>query len=231
MKVLRVTLEALSASFRNPNSMNYQDSLPFPPPTTITGVIGAALGKEYMKAQEYCRELFYGVIVGDNCGMAKDQWAIRKIKGGGREIGKAVVTREVIYKPSFKIIVCGPEDKLIEIEKALQNPVYPLSLGRDDEFITSIGYEMVDAQPIKGGIVSDTVLKGDLTGKIHNYDIHSGEIKAFKTYWLSSSFERDSKNPGLRRPSNRAPFTFVNARVDYTGELLSVNGLNFPIWR
>jgi len=163
--------------------------------------------------------------------MAKDQWAIRKIKNGGREIGKAVVTREVIYKPSFKIIVCGPENKLTEIEIALQNPAYPLSLGRDDELIISIKYEIVDAQALKGGIISDTVLKGDLNGKIHNCDLRSGEIKAFKSYWLSSNFDRDSKNPNLRRPSNKALFTFVNARVDYTGELISVNGLNFPIWR
>ncbi len=231
MKALLLTLKSFTASFRDPNSMNYQDTLPFPPPTTIVGIIGAAIGKEFFQAQDYCRELSFGVVALGDSGLAKDQWAIRKIKVGGKNIGKAVVIREIMYLPTFKILVTGPDEKLLEMKHSFDNPVYPLSLGRDDEFITARESQIVDTVPTSGVCVHNTVIKGDISGRLHYRKDIAGEIPAFKTYWLCSSFERDPRNPMLRRPSNRAPFTFVNSQVIYEGEILSTNDLNIPVWR
>ena len=231
MFVLEISLKGYTASFRSPASMNYQESLPFPPPTTIAGIIGAATGREYFEAQNYCRELSYGVHIQENEGMAKDPWAIKKVKGGGRSIGKAVVIREVIYRPSIKLVVAGPEGKLKEIEKALADPCFPLSLGRDDEFITSVQSEIKTAERAEESVINNTVVKGDLEGKINVAGLREGVIPHFKTYWLNSEFDRDKRNPEVRRPKSRSPYIYISEPVKYSGEAVNVSGTAFPLWR
>ncbi len=231
MFVLEISLKGYTASFRSPASMNYQESLPFPPPTTIAGIIGAATGREYFEAQNYCRELSYGVHIQENEGMAKDPWAIKKVKGGGRSIGKAVVIREVIYRPSIRLVVAGPESKLKEIEEALADPCFPLSLGRDDEFITSVQSELKTAERLDESVISNTVVKGNLEGKINIAGLHEGVIPHFKTYWLNSEFDRDKRNPEVRRPKRRSPYIYISEPVKYSGEAVNVSGTAFPLWR
>jgi len=43
-RILLVTVRAPVASFRRPLDHNYQRTLPMPPPTTLLGIAGAALG-------------------------------------------------------------------------------------------------------------------------------------------------------------------------------------------
>jgi len=231
MLALEISIKGYTASFRSPASMNYQESLPFPPPTTITGIIGAATGKEYFEAQNYCRDLSYGVRVQENEGMSKDPWAIKKVKGGGRSIGKAVVIREVIYRPKMVLIIAGPEAKLEEIKEALADPCFPLSLGRDDEFITSIQTQLLHTEKKKEAVINNTVVKGDLEGKINITALSEGTIPHFKTYWLNTEFDRDGRNPKLRRPLKRLPYTYISEPVKYSGEAVIVSGTAFPLWR
>jgi len=231
MLVLEISIKGYTASFRSPASMNYQESLPFPPPTTITGIIGAATGREYFEAQNYCRDLSYGVRIQENEGIAKDPWAIKKVKGGGKSIGKAVVIREVIYRPNMVLIIAGHDSKLEEIEEALTDPCFPLSLGRDDEFITSIQTQLTHAEKIEEAEISNTVVKGNLLGKINITALNEGTIPHFKTYWLNSEFDRDGRNPKARRPVKKLPYTYISEPVQYSGEVVSVSGAAFPLWR
>lgn len=231
MLVLQISIKGYTASFRSPASMNYQESLPFPPPTTITGIIGAATGKEYFEAQNYCRDLSFGVHIQENEGMAKDAWAIKKVKDGGRSIGKAVVIREVLYRPNIILLIVGPETKLKEIEKAISDPCFPLSLGRDDEFITFIQSELETAERVEKSVIHNTVVKGDLQGKINITALSEGSIPHFKTYWLNSEFDRDKRNPKARRPKNRSPYTYISEPVEYSGEAVDVSDTVFPLWR
>lgn len=231
MIVLEISIKGYTASFRSPASMNYQESLPFPPPTTIAGIIGAATGREYFEAQSFCRDLSFGVHVQKNEGMAKDPWAIKKVKGGGRSIGKAVVIREVIYRPKITLVIAGPEGKLKEIEEALADPCFPLSLGRDDEFITFVQSELKNAGKVDESVINNTVVKGNLEGKINIAGLHEGLIPHFKTYWLNSEFDRDKRNPKVRRPVSRSPYIYISEPVKYSGKAVNVSGTAFPLWR
>ena len=44
MELLALNVSAPVASFRRPLDLNYQRTLPLPPPTTLIGLAGAALG-------------------------------------------------------------------------------------------------------------------------------------------------------------------------------------------
>ncbi len=88
MKGIIILFHAMTASFRDPNTHLYQETMPMPPPTTIVGICGAALGLEFKDAMEYFKtnEIAVGCRAKSQ-GFGKDLWNYSKIKKtrGGRQ--------------------------------------------------------------------------------------------------------------------------------------------------
>ncbi|RLA76728.1 MAG: CRISPR-associated protein Cas5, partial [Deltaproteobacteria bacterium] len=89
MELLTLTVTAPVASFRRPLDLNYQRTLPLPPPTTLIGLAGAALGlsdRQLWASDGLLRELKVSALIqpsphtGGPPGVARDMWTVLKIK-------------------------------------------------------------------------------------------------------------------------------------------------------
>ncbi|WP_322797936.1 CRISPR-associated protein Cas5 [Thermoflexus sp.] len=134
-RILAVTVRAPVASFRRPIDHNYQRTLPLPPPTTLIGIAGAALGlsdRELWAPGGFARQLKVSAWMEAEPGRARDMWTVLKIKGG-RIAGRSPYFRELLFYTRYVLIYGGPEEILTRLEQAFRDPAYPLSLGREDE--------------------------------------------------------------------------------------------------
>jgi len=190
MKILKVFLKGLTASFRKPKEMRYQAIVPFPPPTTIIGLFGAALGFDYSRAQEEFKNLKIGIKILQKLGTVRDLWAIRKMKSDAKTFEKAVVIREWLFKPAFELFVLGDYDILRNLKGFLSAPAYPLSFGRDEDLITYIESKLLEAFEIPGGEIQNVVLKGELSPEDFKINVDELEerLRAFPVYQLTTSF-------------------------------------------
>jgi CRISPR-associated protein Cas5 subtype I-B len=229
--VLKISIKGYTGSFRNPNSMKYQETLPFPPPTTIVGILGAASGYDFMKAQKTFSDLSFGIKVEKCFGQAVDLWAIRKFDRG-RPTRKAIVKREMLVYPEFTLFVKAEEKILQKIQNALNHPVYPLSLGRDDELITSLYSKIIDAENVEQGKIENTVIQGKISPGDISADIDelTDNFNSFKVYKLVKVF-KENKRTKARLPGDYTEYTYVDKKVLYKGNLIKINGEEVPIWR
>jgi CRISPR-associated protein Cas5t len=77
MKVLELKVCGPVSSFRRPMDHNYQKTFPLPPPTTLLGLAGAALGlspEEMWKEGSKIRYLKCTALADRAPGTAKDLW-------------------------------------------------------------------------------------------------------------------------------------------------------------
>ena len=83
MNILWIKVTAPLASFRRPLDHNYQRTLPLPPPTTLLGLAGAALGlseEELWLKPSPLRDLSVAALALQKPGIARDMWTVMKIK-------------------------------------------------------------------------------------------------------------------------------------------------------
>lgn len=143
MKGVIVSLHATTASFRDPNTHLYQETiLAPPPPSTLVGISGAALGMEFENALEYFKrnKISIGCITKSE-GFGKDLWSYSKIKG--KKVGKDVLIREFLYYVYVDIFITCEQEKVIEeISKAFENPYFALTLGNSDELVKILNIEV-----------------------------------------------------------------------------------------
>jgi len=139
------------ASFRRPLDHNYQRTLPMPPPTTLLGIAGAALGmsdRDLWALDSPLRNLKVSVLMEGVPGRARDMWTVLKIKSG-RIAERSPYFRELLFGVCYTLLYGGEKRVLERLEAAFNEPAYPLSLGRDDELlvIESLGIEEVQQGP------------------------------------------------------------------------------------
>jgi CRISPR-associated protein Cas5 subtype I-B len=157
-RALRFQLRGVFHSFREPNYTVYHRTLPFPPKNTLCGMFGAALG---FSPEEVNAKMLEGdppavevAVIADHFGgEASDLWKIKKVAIGEKStedvvlIGDkyyygAVIVRELLFSPQYTVYVRSADDEMLEqLYHALQNPVWALSLGRDDELVRVVGLE------------------------------------------------------------------------------------------
>lgn len=135
--VLIVRVLGPVASFRRPLDHNYQRTLPMPPPTTLIGIAGAALGlsdRELWDPNGPYRDLKVSVWMEEEPGRARDMWTVLKIKAG-KIAERSPYFRELLFFVRYALLYGGEEALLEKLAKAFRDPVYPLSLGREDELL------------------------------------------------------------------------------------------------
>jgi len=231
MEVLRITVSAPVASFRRPLDHNYQRTLLLPPPTTLLGLAGAAWGlseEELWASGSPLENLKVAVWIENKPGRARDMWTVMKIKGG-KIADRSPYFRELLFFPRYTLIYGGPYQLLERLHQAFLDPVYPLSLGREDEMISiqDIALETtVSGTPLFRG----TVIPGDLRQlkvRIHLQPGIRFEPPIIET--LPLRFKLDRR--GIRRPIQRTPLTFLPLELEVEVQdikpVFALRGRNF----
>ena len=240
MEVLALTVSAPVVSFRRPLDHNYQRTLPLPPPTTLLGLAGAALG---LSDHELWREngslswvkvsvlLHESPMTKGEPGKARDMWTVMKIKGG-KITDRSPYLRELLFFTRFTILYGSSKNGgiLSELREAFEDPVYALSLGREDEliFLEEVGLFEVSSgsQCFRG-----TAVPGDIRNKAEGI-LNFGPGLRFEppqVETLPRSFVVNKK--GIREPKKRIPLTFIpldlELEVPGISPVFSFRGRNF----
>jgi len=207
---------AQTASFRIPESHTFQQTLPLPPVTTLTGLMGAAAGLDFEKAMILRKQknILFSVI-GLHQGEMKDLWKYNKIKS--KESLKDVLIREYLTDFSLNIAIASRERTVLsEVRDCFCNPKYALTLGNsDDLFKIKHISSIVEAAKDECSTFENTVLAGD---QILDYesaiDLKNTSItyrvRAPQVFLLPTAF---SFNEEERRVSKREQFTFVGSPI------------------
>ncbi len=234
MEVLSLKVKALSTSFRRPMDHNYHRTFPLPPPTTIYGLIGAAIGisdREMWKKESVLKDINISVLSTNKAGFAKDMWSIKKIKSN-KISETSPYFRELLFYPEFTLIFGGNEEILSILENAFSDPVYALTLGREDELIRIDDMERVYLE--KGEpLFSGTILPIDLRKSRYKPILEEGMVIDPPVMdSIPLDFTVDKK--GVRTPGEKRVYSFIpyglSIQVEEDiGEAHSINGRNF-VW-
>ncbi len=236
-RILSVTVRAPVASFRRPFDHNYQRTLLLPPPTTLLGIAGASLG---LSAQELwandspLADVKVSVLtaVDEEFGRAKDMWTVMKIKAGRIE-ERSPYFRELLFNTRYILLYGGEETMLEKLRNAFNDPVYPLSLGREDELLL---VEDIAIETISQGepTFSGTIILGDFRQmEVDIRNLRPGirfEPPVVET--LPLKFDVDAK--GIRHPKELKPFTFLPSQLEIKIKnpkltVFQIKGKNF-VW-
>ena len=114
----------------------YHETLPLPPPSTLLGVAGAAIGKSFEETLSFFKQHHIGVgCIGNHQGRGSDLWNYTKLKSGGKA-EKDIVIREFLYGFQGELYyICEDEKIGKELYNAFLSPFYGLTLGNSDDLI------------------------------------------------------------------------------------------------
>lgn len=212
-RILRITVRAPVASFRQPLDHNYQRTLPMPPPTTLLGIAGAALGlsdQELWAQNSPLRDAKVSVYIDVEPGRARDMWTLLKIKGNKME--RSPYMRELLFGISYTLLYGGNEIMLQQLERAFQDPAYPLSLGREDELLL-IEEVAIETISIGESRFRGTVLPGDIRQMPIRPVLKSGiRFEPPLVEILPLGFELDTKR--LRQPKHLVVLSFLPLELE-----------------
>ncbi len=234
---LAVTLSAPVASFRRPLDLNFQRTLLLPPPTTCLGIAAAALGlseNELWRPDGPLSGLKVSVLLepspvtGGDPAVTRDLWKILKIKN--KKIAeRSPYFRELLFFPRYTLLFAGDEGLIDNLVQAFADPVYPLSLGREDELARVEKVEKTSFQ-LGDPLLSGTLVPGDLRELEVKIRLMPGlRVEPPSVEVLPLGFEVVK---GVRHPVRRKPFTIIplGSQLEFPDlSTYSFQGRNF-VW-
>lgn len=212
MDAIRLHVQGLLNSFREPKSHKIHKTLPLPPKTTLFGLAGAAMGLSESTLWKECKDLHAAVVDvskdSDLGGVGKAEDLIKYKKYKDSDIETSIYVRELLYKPEYVIYYISKKKDILErLFSAFLNPVYALSLGRDDELITIKSVEKVNLEPLESGEFEETILPFDPIEEGFEIDVNNqGYFEPYSTVLLPSIFT--VKN-GVREPAGFRKYVFL----------------------
>lgn len=161
MKYCIVELKTQTATFRNPEFQNFHKTLPLPPPTTLVGIAGAAMGRSHEEAQRFFEDSDFDMgSYCKNSGMAIDLWKYNDFNE------RSIILKEVLFQNEV-ILIYGSKDisKVDFLFKSFENPVYGLTLGNSDSLakVVAIVEEINTTESDK---VSYCLIEGDIIEEV-----------------------------------------------------------------
>ncbi|MFN0203185.1 MAG: CRISPR-associated protein Cas5 [Bacteroidia bacterium] len=207
MKYLVIQLHAQTAAYRIPEFQSYHKSFRLPPPTTIIGLAGAALGLGPLAAQTYFNDAdFRFGISGTHEGSATDLWKYDNFKGRG------VLKKEILYGSQLYLVFGhSDETKLAELSQAFLSPIYALSLGYSDALVKVVATHFIENEAISRKLEFCLIDKDIIAETITN-TFDEGNFSLYMhdsmQYNLPTQFTYE-KEYGVRKVSARKQFTFV----------------------
>lgn len=208
-----VALKTQTATFRNPEFQNFHKTLLLPPPSTLIGVAGAALGFSPKAAQAYFeQELFWLGVHGISKGITKDLWKYNTFDGKG-----SIILREILFDNEF-VLVYGTENKSLveELKNAFLNPVFALSLGNNDSIAKIQTVEIVEKTQM-GRTVEHCLLEGDILQEVLENTSSGLDFSIYSTsepitFDLPIMFHYES-DYGIRRVMARQQLSIIGEKM------------------
>lgn len=144
-KYLVVEAVSNTASFRIPEFHNYHKTLPLPPITTVIGIAGAALGKDYRESQEYFEDNDFEVgIYGTTKGFMKDLWKAKLWKGSNPKKSDRTIIQREFHFDNYFIFVFGNNNEVVnELHNAFEDSTYALTVGNSDSLLKIVSLKIL----------------------------------------------------------------------------------------
>lgn len=182
MKNFIVNIISQTASFRDPTFQNYHKSLILPPPTTIIGLCGAALGMTPLQAQDFFDETEISIgIYGCFKGKCQDTWkynkGIRDMRLYNAGVDASIIQKEFLIENEFYIAFSSENNSHIEkLKKAFENPVYALTMGNSDS-LAKVAKIEVDLSEKMSCEIENVFVKGNVVNQVMETVDNSGDLE------------------------------------------------------
>ncbi len=223
MEFICIEIATQTTSFRNPDFQNFHKTLDLPPPATLIGFAGAAMGLSPKMSQEFFDEAaFLAGVTGRIAGRATDTWKYNRrtsqmhlydpLLDGG------VVKREHLIFGRY-VVVFGTEDKE-RLKRLMDNFLYPtfaLTLGNSDSIAFIKRVAPVDSFG-KGNLVQHCLMDGDVVGEVLR---KASEKLSFSIYQTSEPITYDlptrftyKSDYGRREIAQTRTFSFIGQEME-----------------
>ena len=204
-------LSSITASFRNPDFQNFHKSFSLPPPTTVVGLAGAAMGLDPLQAQMYFdnNEVLVS-ISGKFTGKSNDLWKYNDFKNG------SVILREILFGGKISLVFASANETVVkQLKDSFLTPVYALSWGPNDSLLrigkdvfTGKAEDIISNPPafslVEGDVVSEA-FEQVKTSANFNFSMTDRSASAVS---LPTRFNYESGH-SVRRVQEKRLFSFV----------------------
>jgi CRISPR-associated protein Cas5t len=239
MIYLAVELRTVTASFRNPEFQNFHKTLHLPPPTTLIGLAGAALGLSSKIAQEWFDEddWLFG-ISGTSEGYAKDLWKYQSDWNKETGWGRSIVLREILFDNHFFMVFgCADENKVRLLQESFWQPKYALTLGTSDALAKVVSVEIIEKTEQSNGL-ENCLAPGNILDDVQDNISNGMEFSIYSTsepiaydlptrYYYKNDYD-------VRRVVQRKTLSFIGSPMQLNYSISGVRCKNcfipvFPI--
>jgi CRISPR-associated protein Cas5t len=223
-----IEIVSQTASFRNPEFQNFHKTLDLPPPTTIIGIVGAALGLSAKMAQEYFDVNLIKIGVAGFCkGRTKDTWKYNRRTSSMHLydplLDGGVIQREHLIQNTFFFAFSSKDGKCIEeLKGAFLNPVFALTMGNSDA-LAKVKQVHSEIPVTRSRTLSNCMVAGDIVGDVLR---NASENPIFSIYQNSEPITFDlpirfdyESDYGRREIAESATFSFVGAEMQLNFEI------------
>ena len=135
------------ASFRQPQTVNVHVTYPFPPPSTLYGMLNAARGKPQDWNADRGNWQISLIIESKGKYLETFSKIFKPAREGDALFDRTILMRQKLIKVHYTIYLKTEEQLLIEAQKALRAPHWPLYLGESDDVVDIINPRIVECQP------------------------------------------------------------------------------------
>lgn len=209
MKYCIVEIRSQTATFRNAEFQNFHKTLLLPPPTTLIGLAGAALGLSPSKSQDFFYENDFKLgVCGNSLGMTKDLWKYNDFKNG------SIILREILFKNHFFCAFgSGNLEKVTQLGDAFQNPKYALTMGSSDSLAKIVRVAYMN-NTSSSDFLENCIVEGDIISEVLD---HAAINPKFSIYQTSEPIAMDipvrfnyDGDYGMRNVIKRNTVSFVS---------------------
>ncbi len=220
-----IEIVSQTASFRNPEFQNFHKTLDLPPPTTVIGLAGAAMGLSPDMAQTFFNETPFQLgIAGNSKGRVIDTWKYNKRTTNMHLydplLDGSVIKKEHLVHNQFLLAFSSADVlKLAKLKQAFLNPYFALTMGNSDALALVKNIEE-NIEVTETDSLKNCVVKGDVVGDVIR---NASNNLAFSIYQTSEPITFDlptrfdySSDYGKRVVANTSSFSFI-------GEAMQLN--------
>jgi CRISPR-associated protein Cas5t len=226
MKSCIVEIYTQTSSFRNPEFQTFHKTLTLPPPTSIIGLAGAALGLSPKSSQDFFEDEFKLGIYGKSEGISKDLWKYRydKTEKNITQYAASIIKKEFLYNNYFIIVFSSDNlEKINQLKNAFQNPYYSLTLGNSDSLALIKNISVIDKMNFdESKEIEFAILEGNILDEVISNKNNGFEFSIYSTsdpivYDLPIRFKYENEY-GFRNVSKRKTFSMIGKKM-----LLNIN--------
>lgn len=225
MKAIVIEIRSGLAHWRNPFSISVLETFLAPQKTSILGIVGAMAGLKEEEIEKLCDEVKVGVKIDEIRGISLDLTTLVNFKE--MEL-KTPVARQLLVRPKYKLVICGGEEKISELEREMKKMTYPVYAGISEMLceveIKSI--ENVEVKKEKATFLNVSIPYADSSYEEHILPERKLIVPA-RVYKKTVKFEKKRK---IKRFMDILEGFNVKIKPSWEVEFITIGGEHFPIF-